>query len=77
MVSTFWYETFISGGFQMIILILIGIVCAFICASMASTRNRSSLGWGIAGLFFGILAIILLALVGHQYKPPSVEREGL
>jgi len=60
-----------------ILLLLIGLVSALICASMASTRNRSSVGWGFAGLFFGIFAIILLALVGHQYKPPSANGEGL
>ncbi len=60
----------------MIFLFLIWIVCAIVCASMASSRNRSALGWGIAGLFFGIFAVILLALMGHQYTPHSGSGEG-
>ncbi|TNE65419.1 MAG: hypothetical protein EP335_05745 [Alphaproteobacteria bacterium] len=58
----------------MIFIVLIWIACAFICGTMASSRNRSPLGWGIAGLFFGVFAILLLALVGHQYVPDHRDR---
>ena len=37
-----------------VIWILSGILCSFI----ASQKNRNALGWFLAGIFFGIFAII-------------------
>lgn len=34
-----------------------------ICAVIASAKGRSGIGWLIAGLFFGIFAVILIAIL--------------
>lgn len=51
----------------LIVLVIWGLF-AWLCAAMAKTRNRSELGWGIAGFVFGILAVIVLALIGKAEK---------
>ena len=64
----------------MIILIVIGLVSALISGSMASSRNRSGLGWGIFGFFFGFIPIIILAIIGRQapasYQPVAIAAGG-
>lgn len=41
-------------AFIVVVWLLSGALCAFI----ASQKNRNSLGWFLAGLFFGIFAIV-------------------
>ncbi|MBP6837851.1 MAG: hypothetical protein KBG28_13925 [Kofleriaceae bacterium] len=43
--------------------ITFGIVFASICAIVASNRNRSIIGWFFAGLLFGWLGLLVLALL--------------
>jgi len=45
-------------------LIIVGIIFAIIAAIMAENRNRSKIGWALGGFFFGILAILVLAILG-------------
>ena len=45
------------------------IVFAWICRSMAKKRGRSPLLWTVLGLFFHVVAVIILLLIGH--KTPS------
>lgn len=53
----------------MIILVvwpIVGLICAIICAGMAGSRGRSGVLWGILGFFFGLLAILVLAIIGKD-----------
>ena len=50
------------GDFMIIFLGIFWFVSAIICALIASNKNRSVIGWFFAGLFFGIIAIIIIAL---------------
>lgn len=44
-------------------LVLIWIVFAVICGVVAKNKGRSVGGWVVAGLFFGIFALVVLALL--------------
>jgi len=44
----------------------VGLVSAIICARMAIVRERDESSWAIAGFFFGIPAVLILALVGDS-----------
>ena len=39
------------------------IIAAIICAVIAGVKGRSSLGWGILGLFFSILTLIVVIVI--------------
>jgi uncharacterized membrane protein len=58
-------------GIQILVAIL-RIVAIVYCAGKASALNRSSWGWGIFGLFFPILAMIVIQFV----KPIMVWEDG-
>ena len=34
------------------------------CYALAGRKNRNQVGWAFGGLFFGIFALLLLALLG-------------
>lgn len=54
-----------------LILLLVWIGPAVLCAVTASGKNRSGAGWLIAGLFFGLLAfLILLCLPKGEPRAP-------
>lgn len=62
----------------MILILIVWVVCAFVCAFMASSRNRSPGLWFVLGLFFGLIAVLILAVIGpdehavtHQAVPSS------
>lgn len=59
-----------------IIYIIIGSLFAFVSAKMASSRNRSSGLWGVLGFFFGIFAVLILAVIGkdnsERVSPPHI-----
>ena len=50
-----------------IFFIFIWILLGLWAASIAKNRNRSQVGWAIAGMIFGLFAILLVALL------PSIE----
>lgn len=52
-------------------LLVIWIACAFICASIASSKHRSGLGWFFLGLIFGIFAVLVIAAVGDG-RPQTI-----
>jgi VIT1/CCC1 family predicted Fe2+/Mn2+ transporter len=56
--------------------ILVGIICAIICALMAEPRGRNKSGWAIGGFFFGILAILILAIAGKTNEKILEERSN-
>lgn len=45
--------------------IIIGGICAFVCSNMANSRGRSGGLWAVLGFFFGLLAILILAVIGN------------
>lgn len=51
-----------------LLIILIFMVC---CALLAKNKNRSMIGWGIAGALVGIFALVLLAILPKL--PPTNE----
>lgn len=38
-------------------------IAAIICAVVAGMKGRSALGWGILGLFFSILTLIVVIFI--------------
>jgi Na+/melibiose symporter-like transporter len=46
------------------IFVLIGsIIAAIICAVIAGMKGRNPFGWGILGLFFSILTLIVVIII--------------
>lgn len=43
---------------------LLGILCGIICFIMAENRGRDTILWAIAGMVFGIVAILVLWTIG-------------
>ena len=39
------------------------LIAAFVCAIIAATKGRNPLGWGILGLFFSILTLIVVIVI--------------
>lgn len=46
-----------------VISLIVGISCCPLCFVMAKKRNRRAIRWGAAGLLFGLIAVIILALL--------------
>ncbi|HUK97490.1 MAG TPA: hypothetical protein VLV46_07520 [Gaiellaceae bacterium] len=45
----------------LVLLLLVGI--AALCGYIAERKNRSFIGWAVAGLFFHLLAALVIALL--------------
>ena len=54
--------------FFYIIPLILCISFAIICSSIAQSKGRSSLGWGLLGFFFGLFGIILIAVASDLEK---------
>ena len=50
------------------IIIAVGIVCYILCDRIADAKNLGG-WWGLAGLFFGIFALIAVAAMPKQEAP--------
>ena len=46
----------------MIIYLIIAIAMGFWSGYIARNRNRSEIGWGVAGFFFGLIAVLIVFL---------------
>jgi cytosine/uracil/thiamine/allantoin permease len=46
-------------------------ICAIITGAFASYKNRSAIGWGIAGFFSFIIAFIILLFLGKKRNPDA------
>lgn len=55
-----------NEGTFWIIVILSNLVLAVICALVATNKNRSGLGYFFCGLFFGVIALIVVAIIPKQ-----------
>ena len=54
------------GVLFFVIGIVIAVACALICRKMAQSRNRSENLWTVLGLFFHLLAVIILLIMGND-----------
>ena len=54
---------FILRGIKAIFVAIGSVIAAIVCAIIAGTKGRSALGWGILGLFFSILTLIVVIVI--------------
>ena len=54
---------FILGGIRGIFVAIGSIIAAIVCGVIAATKGRNPLGWGILGLFFSILTLIVVIVI--------------
>jgi Na+/melibiose symporter-like transporter len=54
---------FILKGIKGIFVAIGSIIAAIVCGVIAATKGRNPLGWGILGLFFSILTLIVIIVM--------------
>jgi hypothetical protein len=54
---------FILRGIKGIFVLIGGFIAAIICGVIAAFKGRNPLGWGILGLFFSILTLIVVIVI--------------
>lgn len=54
---------FILRGIKGIFYAIGSVIAAVICAIIAGVKGRNPLGWGILGLFFSIITLIVVAVI--------------
>ena len=54
---------FILRGIKGIIVAIGSVIAAIVCAVIAGTKGRNPLGWGLLGLFFSILTLIVVIVI--------------
>ncbi|MBB3605409.1 Na+/melibiose symporter-like transporter [Mycolicibacterium sp. BK556] len=54
---------FILRGIKGIFVAIGSIIAAVICAVIAGVKGRNPFGWGILGLFFSILTLIVVIVI--------------
>jgi hypothetical protein len=54
---------FILRGIKGIFVLIGSVIAAIVCAVIAGTKGRSAIGWGILGLFFSILTLIVVIVI--------------
>ena len=54
---------FILRGIKGIFVFIGSIIAAIICGVIAMMKGRNPLGWGILGLFFSILTLIVVIVI--------------
>jgi hypothetical protein len=57
---------FILRGIKGIFVAIGSVIAAVICAVIAGTKGRSALVWGILGLFFSILTLIVVLVIPRK-----------
>jgi Na+/melibiose symporter-like transporter len=53
----------ILRGIKGIFVAIGSIIAAVVCGIIAATKGRNPLGWGILGLFFSILTLIVVIII--------------
>ncbi|MDT5278575.1 MAG: hypothetical protein QOG95_5507 [Mycobacterium sp.] len=53
----------ILRGIKGIFVAIGSIIAAVVCGVIAATKGRNPLGWGILGLFFSILTLIVVIII--------------
>lgn len=46
--------------------LIVSIVFAIVCASLAGSRNRHRVVWAILGFLFPLIALIVLLIIGKK-----------
>lgn len=54
---------FILRGIKGIFVLIGSVIAAIVCAVIAGTKGRSAIGWGILGLFFSVLTLIVVIVI--------------
>lgn len=54
---------FILRGIKGIFVAIGSVIAAVICATVAAMKGRNPFGWGILGLFFSILTLIVVIVI--------------
>ncbi len=54
---------FILKGIKGIFVAIGSVIAAIVCAVIAGTKGRSAIGWGILGLFFSIITLIVIIVI--------------
>lgn len=54
---------FILRGIKGIFVATGSIIAAIVCAVIAATKRRSTIGWGILGHFFSILTLVVVIVI--------------
>lgn len=54
---------FILRGIKGVFVAIGSIIAAIICGVIAMMKGRNPLGWGILGLFFSILSLIVVIVI--------------
>jgi ABC-type uncharacterized transport system permease subunit len=58
------FQAGMVGGTIKFVFVSIGsIIAAIVCAVIAGMKHRNPLGWGILGLFFSIITLIVIILM--------------
>lgn len=53
----------ILRGIRAIVVGIGSIIAAIVCATIAGMKGRNPLGWGILGLFFSIITLIVVIFI--------------
>jgi len=48
------------------LILAVWLVCGILCAVLAGSKGRSRVGWFFAGIFFGLIALAVLACLGNK-----------
>jgi len=54
---------FILSGIKGIFVAIGSIIAAIVCGSVAAVKGRNPFGWGILGLFFSIITLIVVLII--------------
>ena len=55
-------------GWQWIMILLFFLLPAFLCVKRAAKLNRSQFVWGILGLIFSYIAVLIIYVLGAEPK---------
>ncbi|WP_101951461.1 deoxyribodipyrimidine photolyase [Mycobacterium sp. 3519A] len=56
----------ILRGIKGVFVAIGSIIAAIVCGLVAAMKGRNPLGWGIAGLFFSILTLIVVIVIPRK-----------
>jgi hypothetical protein len=59
---------FILKGIKGIFVAIGSIIAAIVCGVIAGVKGRNPFGWGILGLFFSILTLIVIVVIPSKDK---------
>jgi hypothetical protein len=59
---------FILRGIKGIFVAIGSVIAAIVCALIAGIKGRNPIGWGILGLFFSILTLIVVVILPSKRR---------